>query len=156
MIEEGGARPTPLILDVSVITAVARGDTDIMTLIQDYDASGQPLVVPVLAVTAAATDVSGEDAADLLGGLELFGNIAIAPLQGTDQAVRLATIMAKTELDPWDAHVAAVADASVCPILTLNAAKWRPRITDLDQPLHIIEIADPADTAGGQDGGSPP
>ena len=40
-------------------------------------------------------------------------------------------------------HVAAVADASVCPILTLNAAKWRQRAGDLDDRLHFIEIVDP-------------
>ncbi len=154
---EGGAKPTPLILDVSVLIAAARGDTDVMTLIQDYDASGQPLVVPVLAVTAAAADMPEEDAADLLGGLELFENITIAPLRGTEQAVSLATVIARTELDPWDAHVAAIADASVCPILTLDAGKWRRHSTDLDQPLHIIEISDPDEPPGdqGQNGAWP-
>jgi hypothetical protein len=39
--------------------------------------------------------------------------------------------------------VAAVADASVCPILTLDAGKWRQHSGELDEPLHIIEIADP-------------
>ena len=60
-----------------------------------------------------------------------------------EQAVRLAAVIARTELDPWDAHVAAVADASVCPILTLDAGKWRQHSGDLREPLHIIEIADP-------------
>ena len=46
-------------------------------------------------------------------------------------------------LDPWDAHVAAVADAAICPIPTLEAAKWRQYAERLDEPLHIIEIADP-------------
>jgi hypothetical protein len=55
---------------------------------------------------------------------------------------------ARTELDPWDADVAAVADASVCPILTLDAGKWRQHSGDLDEPLHIIEIADPDEPAG--------
>lgn len=155
MSEGGGAVPTPLILDVSVLIAVARGDTDIMALIQDYDASGQPLVVPVLAVAAAAADMPGEDAADLLGGLELFGNITIADLHGIDQAVNLATVIARTELDPWDAQVAAIADVSVCPILTLNAAKWRQHERDLDQRLYFIEIDDAPDPVDGQDGDSP-
>jgi hypothetical protein len=84
-------------------------------------------------------------AADLLGGLELFESILVAPLQGTDQAVLLAGVIARTGLDPWDAHVAGVADAAVCPILTLDAAKWRQHSADLDEPLHIIEIADPGE-----------
>jgi hypothetical protein len=56
--------------------------------------------------------------------------------------------MASTGLDPWDAHVAAVADASICPILTLDAAKWRQHADDLDESLHFIEIADPGEAPG--------
>ena len=41
--------------------------------------------------------------------------------------------------------MAAVADAAVCPILTLDPAKWRQHARDLDDPLHIIELADPGD-----------
>jgi hypothetical protein len=44
--------------------------------------------------------------------------------------------------------VAAVADASVCPILTLDAPKWRQHSGDLDEPLHLIVIADPDEPAG--------
>lgn len=46
-------------------------------------------------------------------------------------------VMARTALEPWDAHVAAIADASVCPILTLDAAKWRQHSEDLDDRLYI-------------------
>jgi hypothetical protein len=52
-------------------------------------------------------------------------------------------VIARTQLDPYDAHVAAAADAAVCPILTLDAAKWRKHSRDLDEPLHFVEIADP-------------
>ena len=41
--------------------------------------------------------------------------------------------------------MAAVADAATCPIVTLEAAKWRRQSDELDEPLHIIEIADPDD-----------
>jgi alkylation response protein AidB-like acyl-CoA dehydrogenase len=60
-----------------------------------------------------------------------------------EQATRLAAVISATGLDPWDAHVAAIADTSVCPILTLDAAKWRQHATDLDAPLHYVEITDP-------------
>jgi hypothetical protein len=33
-------------------------------------------------------------------------------------------------------------------ILTLDAGKWRQHSQDLDEPLHIIEIADPDEPAG--------
>lgn len=143
MSDDGGGVPTPLILDVSVLIEITHRDTDIMTLIQDYDAAGQPIVVPALAVTAASIDTRNEEAADLLGGLELFENIEIAPLQGVERALALAAVMARTGLEPWDTHVAAIADASICPILTLDAAKWRQHSEDLDDRLYIVEITDP-------------
>jgi predicted nucleic acid-binding protein len=149
--EDSVAVPAPYVLDVSVIVAVARGDTEIMTFIQRLDGTGQPIVIPVLAITAASLDARSDEADELLEGLELLGNAEIAPLQGAEQAAGLAAVIARTGLDPWDAHVAAVADAAVCPILTLDAGKWREHSADLDEPLHIIEIADPDP---GQNGGS--
>jgi hypothetical protein len=135
--------PAPWALDVSVLAEVARGDARTMTLVQELDGRGRPLVIPALAVTGAALDIRSDEAADLLEGLERLENAMTAPLQGAEQANRLAVVIARTDLDPWDAHVAAVADASVCPILTLNAAKWRQHAEDLDDRLHFIEIADP-------------
>jgi predicted nucleic acid-binding protein len=146
--EDSGATPPPYIIDLSVAVAVARFDASVMTLIQGYDARGQSLVIPVLALTGASLDVRTEDADDLLEGLERLGNAEVAPLRDAEQAARLAAVIARTGLDPWDAHVAAVADASVCAILTLDAAKWRQHPGDLDESLHIIEIADPDEPAG--------
>lgn len=146
MSEEGGAVPTPWVLDASVLIAVARADTRIMTLVQELDGRGQSLIVPVLAVTAASLDMPGEDANDLLEGLQLLDHAMVARLLDAEQAVRLAALIARTGLDPWDGHVAEVADASVCPILTLDGAKWRQHAGDLDQPLYFFEIADPDET----------
>ncbi len=148
MSEDSGAVPAPYVLDVSVVVAVARGDTEIMTFIQRLDGAGQPMVIPVLAITAASLDVRSEEADELLEGLELLGNAEIAPLQGTEQAAQLAAVIVRTGFDPWDAHVAAVADAAICPILTRDAAKWREHARDLDEPLHVIEIADPDEAPG--------
>jgi predicted nucleic acid-binding protein len=141
--EDGGARPAPLVLDVSVITAVVRGDAAVTGLVLDYDARGQLLVIPVLAMTAAALDTRTEEAEELLAGLERLDSVMIAPVRDAEQAARLATVIARTGLDPWDAHVAAIADAAICPILTLEARKWQQHARELDEPLHIIEIADP-------------
>jgi len=141
--EDGGAIPTPWIVDAGVLIAVARADTAIMTMIQELDARGRPLVIPVLAITAASLDMRTDEASELLEGLERLGNTQTASLRDAEQAVNLASVIARTRLDPWDAHVAAVADAAVCPILTLDGEKWRQHAGDLDEPLHIIEIADP-------------
>jgi len=139
------ATAPPFVLDTSVVTAVARADPDIIGLIQEYDARGQLLVIPALAIAGASLDARSEEADDLLGGLELLDNATIAPLRGTGQAARLADIIARTGLDPWDAHAAAIADVAIYPILTLDAAKWRQPAADLDEPLHIIEISDPGE-----------
>jgi predicted nucleic acid-binding protein len=143
--EDSGATPPPYVLDVSVLVAVARFDATVMTLIQSYDSRGQALVAPALALTGASLDVRSEDADDLLEGVERLDNTEVAPLRDAEQALRLAAVISRTSLDPWDAHAAAIADASICPILTLNATKWRQHANDLDEPLHIIEIADPGE-----------
>jgi predicted nucleic acid-binding protein len=139
------ATAPPFVLDTSVVTAVARGDPDVIGLIQQYDARGRHLVIPALAIAGASLDTRSEEADELLGGLELLDNVTIAPLRGTEQAARLADIIARTGLDPWDAHAAAIADVGIYPILTLDAAKWRHPSADLEEPLHIVEIADPDD-----------
>jgi hypothetical protein len=138
--EDSGAVPAPYVLDVSALTAITRGDYGIMTFIQQLDASGQPLVIPVLAMTGAAEAI--------LHGLERLGNALVAPLRDAEQAARLAAVIVRTGLDPWEGHVAAVADAAICPILTLDAGKWRQHSADLDDPLHFIEIADPDEPPG--------
>lgn len=143
MSEGSSPVPAPWVLDVSVLVAVARADIRIMTFVQALDARGRPLIIPALAVTGASLDMRSDEVAELLEGLERLGNALTAPLRDAEQAIRLAAVIARTGLDPWDAHVAAVADASVCPIVTLDAAKWRQHENDLDDRLHIIEIADP-------------
>jgi predicted nucleic acid-binding protein len=150
-VSDAGPVPAPWVLDVSVLVEVARADTRIMTLVQELDARGRPMIIPSLGVTGASLDMGGDEAAELLEGLERLENALVAPLRDAEQAVRLAAVIARMDLDPWDAHVAAVADASVCPILTLDAAKWREHAGDLDDRLHLIEIADPGQD---QDGGS--
>ena len=134
MSEDAPAVPTPWVLDSSVLVEVARGDTGTMTFIQELDARGRPLVIPALAVTGASLDMRSGEAAELLEGLERLKNAMTAALRDAEQAVRLAAVIASTGLDPWDAHVAAVADAAVCPILTLNGAKWREHAADLAPP----------------------
>lgn len=144
-----GASRTPFILDTSVLSAVARGDADIIALVHEYDALGQPIVIPALAIAGASLDTRSEEGDDLLAGLGLLEVVTVAPLSGAEQAARLAHLVARTGLDPWDAHVVAIADVAVCPILTVNAAKWQRPSADLDEPLHIIEIVDPGDQEPG-------
>ncbi len=136
--------PTPYILDTSVLTDVARGDADVIGLLQDFDRAGQTLVVPALAAAGALLDGRGTpDAQALLAGLAAFEHAVVAPLDGIAQSAKLVDTMAVTGLDIHDAHAAAIADVSVCPILTLRGGKWQRPSRALDNPLRIIEIADP-------------
>lgn len=66
-----------------------------------------------------------------------------APVGDVSQALRLREIAEKTGLDICAAHVAVVADASICPILTFDADRWQRVSASLPDPLHVIEITDP-------------
>jgi predicted nucleic acid-binding protein len=138
-----GHTPTPLILDTTVLSELARGDAGTIQLIQQYDAAGQPMVVPTLAITWTLLDTHTETALDALHGLSMLAEVTVAPLRDAEQATSLATVIATTGLDAGDAHVAAVADAAICPILTRDAVSWQQPSAALDNPLHVIEIADP-------------
>lgn len=133
----------PYVLDDVTLTEVARGDTDLTQLLLSLDAAGQALVVPVLAAAAAYRDCPSADAADCLRGMPELDHAMSAPVGDVTQAMRLVEIAAKTGLDVCAAHVAAVADASVCPILTVNGDRWRRASASLPDPLFIVEIADP-------------
>jgi hypothetical protein len=86
--------------DVSVLISVARDDQDVMSLIQHLDALGRPLVVSVLAMTAASLDMRTDDTEPLLHGITQLGNAMIAPLADAEQAVALADVISRTGLDP--------------------------------------------------------
>ena len=90
MSEDSGATPAPYVLDVSVLTAITRGDYGIMTFILGLDASGQPLVIPALAIAGASLDLRSDDTEAILHGLERLESVMIAPLRDAEQAVRLA------------------------------------------------------------------
>ena len=99
-------------------------------------------------MTAGSLDTRSEDADDALRGLERLENAEVASLRDAEQAAHLAGVIARTGLDPGDAHVAAVADVAICPILTLDAAKWREPSASLDEQSHIIHVADPDEPPG--------
>jgi predicted nucleic acid-binding protein len=141
--EEAGTAPEQWVVDVGVLVELARANVDVTRLLLNLDAQGQSLVIPVLGMAAASADARTEDADVTLRGLEQLDNVQVAPMRDAEQAARLAAIAARAELEYGDAHVAAVAIASGCPILTLDAAKWQQIAVELDEPLETIEIAEP-------------
>lgn len=138
-----GHTPTPLILDTTVLHELARGEAGTIGLIQSYDADGQPMVVSALAIVSTLIDAHSEEAADAMHGLAIMENVVVAPLKDAEQAENLALVAVATGLDVCEAHTAAIADVSVCPILTFDAARWNEVSRSLDNHLFTIEIADP-------------
>jgi len=135
--------PTPLILDTTVLHELVRGDIGTIGLIQSFDAEGQPMVVSALAITWTLVDARTEDATDAMDGLATMEQVTVAPLKDAEQAATLAEVITATGLDIVEAHTAAIADISVCPILTFDASRWQEPSNALEEPLHTIEIAEP-------------
>lgn len=135
--------PPPYVADVSILAALSRADQQVGTLLQSLDRQGQQVAVPVLAITGAFLGAPGREDRDLLDdALERFGIIIIAPLRDKAQAIDLARAIGRAGLDPWDAHVAAVARASGCRILTVNGPKWREHEHDLGKRLEFVQVED--------------
>ncbi|MEU8171280.1 hypothetical protein AB0C14_00250 [Microbispora hainanensis] len=135
--------PTPLILDTTVLHELAHGEAGAIALIQSYDADGQPMVVSALAITSTLIEARSEEAADAMHGLATMEHVMVAPLKDAEQAENLALVSVATGLDVCEAHTAAIADVSICPILTFDAARWSEASRSLDNHLFTIEIADP-------------
>ncbi|MFB9253904.1 hypothetical protein ACFFWE_37235 [Sphaerisporangium melleum] len=135
--------PIPLAFDTTFLSEVVRGYPDLINIVRRFDAEKQPMVIPALAIVGASLDSRSSEAADALYGMALLESVEIAPLAGPKQGIALAEVIARTDLEPWDAHVAAVAIAAICPILTLKAARWEEPARSLGEPLYICEIADP-------------
>ncbi|NJP98890.1 hypothetical protein HCN51_57350 [Nonomuraea sp. FMUSA5-5] len=133
----------PLILDTGVLVELARGDLNLMEMMARWDEQGQPMVMSVVAVAAAARDSGSKDATDLLLGIATMEQITVAGLREPEHGIALGSVLARTGLDWGDAHVAVLADTSVCPILTLDGSHWAPAVRGFDEPLHVIEIAEP-------------
>ncbi|GAA4196632.1 hypothetical protein GCM10022252_44270 [Streptosporangium oxazolinicum] len=123
---------------------MACGDVNLIGFLQDFDRAGQSLVISSLTAVGALLDSQGlPDTQALFIGLPAFERTTVAPLDRIHQAAKLADIISATGLNAWDAHVAAIADVAVCPILTLDASRWTQLSRALDNPPYIIEIADP-------------
>jgi hypothetical protein len=133
----------PYVVDELVLMELARGDVAMTVLIMNYDASGQALVIPALAAAEAYRDCHTGEAAAALAGLPDLESTMFAPLGDMDQSLRLTDIASATGLDLPAAHVAAVAAESICPILTLDARRWKEASVHLDKPLYTIEVSDP-------------
>ncbi|WP_219464983.1 hypothetical protein [Nonomuraea rhizosphaerae] len=110
---------------------------------QDYDRIGQPFVIPAPAAAGALLDAKDSEASSLLSGLGAFNHAQVAGVDSVEQAEFLVEMITRTGLDPWRAHVAALADLATCPILTLDPAQWTEPSRALERPLHVIGIIDP-------------
>lgn len=148
-----GHTPTPLILDSTILDELARGDLRVVEHILGRDAVGQPMVLSTLSITRTLTESNTEAAKEAMTGLAKMKEVLVAPLADAKQAVALAETARETGLGLDEAHVALIAHASVCPILTLDAKRWTEPSHAMPQRLHTLEICDPddpGDSAAGQ------
>ena len=150
MSEDSGAVPAPYVLDVSALTAITRGDYGIMTFIQQLDASGQPLVIPVLAMTGAALDLRSDDTEAILHGLERLGNALVAPCGTPSRLPGLppsssgpASIRGKVTWPPSRMRPSAPSSPSTPGSGGSTPRTWMTRCTSSRSPTRMSHRADP-------------
>ncbi|MEU6413928.1 hypothetical protein [Microbispora sp. NPDC046933] len=134
------------VLDVSVVSEVARGDLPMITLLFEFDAQGLRLMVPALVVAAAAAEMGGADEGFLpaVRGIARLEHGVYAPLGDFDDALELGQVAAGLARDSrplWeDAHTVMLARLEGADILTLDAGRWAG--LELDG-VQVTEVADP-------------
>lgn len=134
------------VLDATVVSEVARGDSPLITLLFEFDAQGLRLMVPALVVAAVAAEMGGADEGFLpaVRGITRLEHGVYAPLGDFDDALELgqvATGMFPDGRGLWeDAHTVLLARLEGADILTLDAGRWAG--LELDG-VRVTEVADP-------------
>ncbi|RBQ17085.1 hypothetical protein DP939_26725 [Spongiactinospora rosea] len=133
------------VLDSTILAECARGDTELIGMIQQFDADGVTLVVPALAVSAAVMGIAERpERSAVVRGICRLASAEFAGLVTFDDAVELARARAYEALlrEPWDAHVAEAALNRRVPILTLDGERWKNAVRDISGELAVVVVAD--------------
>ncbi|MFF3665961.1 hypothetical protein [Microtetraspora malaysiensis] len=137
--------PRQYVLDVTVVSEVARGDLPLITMLFELDERGLHLVVPALVVSAVAAEMGGSEEAKYLPavrGIARLEHGAYGPLVGFDDALELGHTAAEMgDKRLWeDVHTVLLARQEGAAILTLDAGRW----SELELAgVQVAEIADP-------------
>lgn len=132
------------VLDVTVLADCARGDAELIGMIQQFDVDHVTLIVPALAVTGATIDVGGApEQVALIRGICRLDSARFAGLTEFDDAAELARLRFVTTLEHlWDVHTAEVALNRGVPVLTLDHGRWREAVRETGGDLSVVEVSD--------------
>ena len=153
MSEGGNPVPPPYVLDLSILTAVARGDTGVTGLLLIFDGRGQPLVLPVLAVLQASLDTRTADADRALRGVVAWN---------MPSSLRCETPFRPQGL-PGDLQDRPGSGGRACGVRRRcfdlphphhGRGKWREHAGKLDKPLNFVEYAEPDEPPEDSESGS--
>jgi hypothetical protein len=131
------------VLDVTVLADCARGDAELIGMIQQFDADHVTLVVPALAATAAVIDVGGaHEQVAVIRGICRLSSAQLAGIVVCDDAEELARMrLANQSLKHlWDVQTAEAALSRRIPILTLDNGRWKDVLSE--QHLDVVEVSD--------------
>jgi hypothetical protein len=132
------------VLDVTVVSEIARGDMTLTAMLFGLDNRGLPLVVPALVVASVAAEMGGSDESGFLPavrGIARLEHGTYGALGDFDDALELGRAAARLGATRWeDAHTVMLARLWRADILTLDADRWHG--LELDG-VHVAEIADP-------------
>ncbi|MFC0862322.1 hypothetical protein ACFHYQ_08435 [Sphaerimonospora cavernae] len=133
------------VLDAAFLKEAARGDIDIINMIQQFDAERVALVIPALAATAAAIDVGGTpERVAVLRGICRLDSARFAGLVDFDDTTELARMRLAVEALPdlWDVQAAEQAIMRSCPVLTVNYGLWKSAVHEASGELTVVEVAE--------------
>ncbi|MBG0833244.1 hypothetical protein HS041_36695 [Planomonospora sp. ID67723] len=133
------------VLDAMVLTEVARGDSDIIILLQQLDADKITLIVPALAVTGAAIDIGANDEQmATVRGVCRLNSAKFAGLAAFDDSSDLARLRLEVEAfgELWDVQAAVQAVLHGCPILTTDYGRWKDAVRETRGEFAVVEVAE--------------
>ncbi|RJL23224.1 hypothetical protein [Bailinhaonella thermotolerans] len=135
------------VLDAALLCEIARGDADIIALVQALDAAQVPMTVPLLAVTAAAVDVDGHpEMMAVVRGVCRLDTAWLGGILAFDDAAELAAAKSAVgdALDTWwDVQALELALIQRRPILTTSATLWRDAVRTVGgRTLIVVEVAE--------------
>ncbi|MGX1809666.1 hypothetical protein ACWIGI_28430 [Nocardia sp. NPDC055321] len=132
------------VLDDTVISAYAHGDSNVSNLIAVLDSREVRVAVPILALATGLVGLSEDQRAQVNGAIDNLDSIQVTALATTDDASELADVQAAASepIDISAAHTVAVALYLDWEIITTDRSRWADAERSLPFRINIVEFAD--------------